>query len=104
MVQSQQAEFPQAAVVYLTFFQSEFAADHLITSGGVALELDATNVKGLALIDVDIETDQFFGIIGPSVRNGSEVDVSELAIGLTHIFQALGNLFPAQNFAVLERK
>ena len=53
LVQAQQAQLPQIAVVNLAFFQRQFAADDLVAGGGVALELDAANEELLAFIEID---------------------------------------------------
>ena len=53
LVQAQQAQLPQVAVVDLALFQRQFAADNLVAGGGVALELDAADVELLAFVQVD---------------------------------------------------
>ncbi len=53
LVQAQQAEFPETRVIDLAFFQGNFAADHFVAGGGVALELDAAHVELLAFVHVN---------------------------------------------------
>ena len=53
LVQAQQAQFPQIAVVDLAFFQRQLAADDLVARRGVALELDAPDKELLAFVQID---------------------------------------------------
>ena len=54
-------------------------------------ELDPRDVELLAFVDVDVEGDVFFASSTLGVRDGGEVDVSQLAIGLAQIFQSLAD-------------
>ena len=63
LVEAQQAVLPQLRVVDAAFLQHQFAADDLVAGDGVALELDARDVEGLAFVDVDVERDGLLLIV-----------------------------------------
>ena len=58
LIQAQQRQLPQVAVIDLAFFQRQFAADHFVARRGVALELDAADVELLALVKIDFQADR----------------------------------------------
>ena len=60
LIQPEQAQFPEPRVVYLSFFQSYFAADHFVAGGRVALKFNAPYIELLAFVDVNVEEDYFF--------------------------------------------
>ncbi len=49
LVEAQEAQLPEVAVVNLAFFEEQFAADDEVAGDGVALELNPGDVEGLAL-------------------------------------------------------
>ena len=53
LIEAEQAVLPELGVIDLAFFQHEFAADDAVAGDGVALELNARDIEGLAFIDVD---------------------------------------------------
>ena len=55
LIQAQQAELPQVAVVNLAFFQRQLAANDLIAGRRVALELDTADIKLFALVQIDAQ-------------------------------------------------
>src|SRR4029077_7188628 len=88
----------------IAFLQSDLTPDHLVTGGGVALELDAAHIKLLAFVDVNVEKDQFFFVVKPGVGYRSEVDVAQLAVGLAQGLQALAYFLLAEDLSILDRK
>jgi len=54
----------------------------------------------LAFVDVDLEEDKFFFVVEVSLRHGSEVDITLLAIGLAQVFQPLGDFILAENISI----
>src|SRR5207244_3086526 len=104
LIQPQQAQFPEPAVVNATFFHGKFAADDLIARGGVAAELDAADEKWLAFVNVDVQRDEFLLLVDLGVRNRGEVDVAEFAVGFANIFQSLTNESGIENVAILHWK
>ena len=104
LIQPLQAELPQALVVNLAFLQRDLAADDLVASGGIALELDSPHIKLLALVHVDIEEDQLLFFVEGGVGNRSEVDVSQLAIGFAQVLQTFGDLAAVEDIAVFHGK
>ena len=104
LIQPQQAELPQTLIVLLALFQSDFAPDHLISRGGVSLKFYSANKELLALININIQQHQFLVFIEAGVRNGSEVDVSELAVRFAEILQPFCDFLPAKNVAVFDRE
>ena len=52
LVQSQDAQFPQAVVEHLSFIEQQFAADHFVASRGISRKLDAAHEILLLLIEL----------------------------------------------------
>ena len=102
LVEAQQAVLPQLGVVDLALFEHQFAADDLVAGDGVALELDARHVEGLAFVDVDVERDGLLGFVEVRLGDGAEVDVAELAVGLLQVLQALADEGGVEPVAVLD--
>ena len=82
LVEAQQAVLPELGVVDLAFFEQQFATDDAVAGDGVALELDARDIEGLALVDVDVEGDGLLRFVEAGLGNGAEVDVAQLTVGL----------------------
>ena len=101
LVQPHQAVLPQLRVVDLAFLQHQFAANDLVAGDGVALELDARDVKWLALVDVDDQRDGLLLVVEDGLGDGAEVDVSQLAVGLLEVLQALADQRGVEPVAVL---
>src|SRR5438105_7227805 len=104
LVQAKQADFPEMLVINLAFLQGNLAPNHLVPRSRITCEFNSPNVELLAFVHVDVEENQLFILVKGSVRDGSEVDVSELTIGLAQVFQAFADFLSIQNFAVLERE
>src|SRR6185437_6397941 len=100
LVKAEQAEFPQARVVNLAFFNGQFAADDLVAGGGIALEFDAANIKGLAFIHVDHQSNKLLVFINLGIGNGGEIDVAKLSISLAQIIQALAHVVGVKDIAI----
>ena len=102
LVQAQDRQLPELAVVDLAFFQQKLAADDLVARDGVARELDARYVEGLAFVDVDVEDRSASSprrSRGTGVRH--EVDVAALTVGLAQLLQPLAEHGGVEVFAVL---
>ena len=91
LIKPQQAEFPKALVVNLAFLERDFAADHFVAGGGVAVEFDSPHVELLALVHVNVEQHQFLVLVEGGVGNRGEVDVTQFAVGVAQVVQALGD-------------
>ena len=102
LVQAQQAQFPQVAVVNLALFQRQFAADDLVARGGVALELDAANVELLAFVQIDAQADEFLFVVGIGVGHRREVDVAQSGVGLAQSFQAFTDGLGIEDVAIFD--
>ncbi len=102
LVQAQQAELPQVAVVDLAFFQRQLAADDLVARGGVALELDAADVELLAFVQVDAQADGRLLVVGIGVRDRREVDVAQRGVRLAQRFKAFADGFGIEDVAVFD--
>src|SRR5207248_6970112 len=70
LVETQETKLPGTVVVNLAFFQRQFATNHFVTRGGVALELDAPHMKLLAFINIDGQGDRLFFFVKFRVRHG----------------------------------
>ena len=86
----------------MAFFESDFASNHLVAGGGVALKLDATHVKLLTFVHVNFEVHNFLLVIELGVGDRSEVDVAEFAVGFTQILEPLGDFFAGEDVAVFD--
>ncbi len=89
LVEAQQAVLPELRIVDLAFFEQQLAADDLVACDGVALELDARDVEGLAFVDVDLKRNGLLGFVEDRFGDGAEVDIAELAVGLLQVVQPL---------------
>src|SRR5437764_14150957 len=74
LVQALNAKFPSLFVIKLAFFEDQFAADDFVTSGCVALKLDAANRELLAFVDFDLPRNEFFLLIKSGRGNRGVVD------------------------------
>ena len=102
LVQPQQAEFPQVAVVDLAFFQRQFAADDFVARRGVALELDAADVELLAFVEIDPQADGLLLVVGFGIGDGREVDVAQRGVGFAQVLQAFADGFGVEDVAIFD--
>ncbi len=102
LVQAQQAQFPEAGVVNVAFFQGELAANHLVARRRVAGELNPAHVELLAFIHVDLQRDRLVLFVNLRVRNVGLIDVAQRAVGLAQLIQALADQRAIEPVAVLD--
>ncbi len=69
------AAIDQRAIVGVAFAEIEFAADHVVASFGIAVDLDALDIEPLALFDRVDKVDQ------PADRAGARSPATTLANG-----------------------
>src|SRR5579862_8363477 len=91
-------------VVDAPFLESQLAADHLVARRGIAHKLDAAHIELPSLVNVDLKEAKLLVVIPSGVRNGREVDVAELAVGLAQVVETLGNLLAAEDVAIFQRE
>ena len=104
LVQAQQRQVDEPAVVHLALFHQHLAPDDLVAGDGVAAELDARHVERLALVDVHVQVDQLLGLIHARLRRADHVDEAALAVGLAQRLQPLAEERPIKVVAVLDRE
>ena len=102
LVQAQQTQLPQVAVVNLTFLQRQFTANDLVTGRGVALKFNAPNEELLAFIEIDLQRDLVRLVVGVGVGHGSEIDVPERGVRLAQVLQTFANGLGVEDVAVFD--
>lgn len=65
-------------------------------------DVDAADVKLLALIEVDIKGDQRGFIVKLGIRDSVKVDVAKFFVGFTEILQSLRDLLTAEDVTVFD--
>ena len=104
LVETQNAELPEALVEKLAFVEQQLAANDFVAGGGVAAEVDATNVVLLLLGKPHGNVNTFGGVINIEARLGGEVDESVLAVGFAVVFDRLADLCGRKDVALMERE
>ena len=102
LVQTQKTQLPEMAVVDRALFEQQFAANDEIARYCIALELDARDIEGLALIDIDVEGDGLFRFVDAGSGDADEVDVAELTVGFLQVLQAFAEDGGVEPIAVLD--
>ncbi len=97
LIQAQEAVLPGVAVEAAAFGHHQFAANHLVAGGGVAGELDAMNVEGLALLHVHRQVHHMGLFVRFRIGVGDKVDVAELSVQFAQIFQAFAQFGDVQH-------
>src|SRR5262249_38218179 len=88
LVEPQNAQVPQLGVENLPFLHQEFAPDHAVAGGGIALKLDASHRKRLSFVRVDVDRDQLVFVVDVKSRNRGKIDEAQGAVGLAQVFRA----------------
>src|SRR5207248_2603745 len=100
LVKALQTELPGATVVNATFFERQFAADDLVSGGGVAGELDTPHGVLRAFVDVNLQADQLLGVVNLRLWNSGELDVTQSAGRLGQLIQPLADFAGVKDIAV----
>jgi len=101
LVQAQQTQFPEVAVVHLPFLDGQLAADDFVAGRRIALELDAADEELLAFVEIDAECDELFLVVRFGVRHGGEVDIAQRSVGLAQIVKTFADGLGVEDVAVL---
>ena len=104
LVQPQDTDFPQAIVEQVAFVQQDFAPDHLVAGGDVALELYSADGELLLLVEFERQIDDLLLLIHIRDRLGDEVDVAILTVDLPVVLQGFTHFVHGEDVAFLERK
>src|SRR5271154_5763413 len=104
LVQSQQAQFPEAVVKDLALVQQQLAADYLVASRGVAGKFDSSHEELLLLIERKRQIHHFLRVLHVELRFGGEVDVPVFAVEFREILERLADLARIENVALFNGK
>ena len=88
----------------MPFLHQKLAPDHAVAGSGIALELNAAHEERFTFVHINVQGKEFLFIVNLRFRDGCKIDVANLTVGFTQVFQSFLHFMSVKSSAVLQRK
>ena len=104
LIQTEDAQFPQALVEELAFINHQLSANNFVTGGGVAFKIDAVDKILFLFVKPESEINDFIDVVHFGVRFRREIDKTILPVNLAVGLQGLADFFRGKNITLFQGK
>src|SRR5712692_164123 len=104
LIQTEDAQFPQALVEKLAFINHQLAANDFVTGGGVAAKIDAVDKILFLFVKPESEINDFIDVVHIGVRFGREIDETIFPVNLAVGLEGLANFFRGKDITLFQGK